>query len=92
MPNECVHIIVEGRVQGVFYRASTKEEASRLGLTGWVRNRPEGSVEAIIEGDPEQISKMIGWLHKGPPHATVTRVRVTNEESNNNHIDFTIRY
>lgn len=92
MPNKCVHIVVEGRVQGVFFRAYTEEEANRLGLTGWVRNRRDGSVEAVIEGDSEKIKAMLRWLQKGSPQATVTRVRVTEKEPENQYNDFTIHY
>ena len=92
MPNQRVHIVVEGRVQGVFFRACTEEEARCLGLVGWVRNRPDRSVEAIIEGKPEKVAAMIRWLHQGSPQATVTRVRVTEEPPSNDCNDFTIHY
>lgn len=87
-----VHVCIEGRVQGVFFRACTQEEAQRLGLTGWVRNRPDGSVESVIEGDPEKVSTMVHWLHHGPPYATVTRIVVTEEEPDNSYGDFSIQY
>ena len=87
-----VQIVAEGRVQGVFFRACTEEEATRLGLTGWVRNRPEGSVEAVIEGDAAMVSAMIRWLQKGSPQATVTRVRVREEKPTSEWDTFTIRY
>ncbi len=56
------HVIVEGRVQGVFFRAYTREEAEKLGLTGWVRNRPEGTVEAVVEGDAGSVNTMLRWF------------------------------
>lgn len=87
-----VRTIIEGRVQGVFFRACTEEEATRLGLTGWVRNRPEGSVEAVIEGDATMITAMLNWLRKGSPQSTVTRVRVIDEEPTDQWDTFTIRY
>lgn len=67
-----VHIHVSGRVQGVFYRSNTRRRALGLGLTGWVRNIPDGRVEAIVEGEEEQIEKLIDWCRRGPPSAAVT--------------------
>lgn len=92
MPTRCVQIVVEGRVQGVFFRACTADEAIRLGLTGWVRNRPEGSVEAVFEGDADTVTAMIRWLHRGSPQSTVTRVRVTEKDPCRQWDTFTIRY
>jgi len=74
-----IHVIVEGRVQGVFFRAYTKDEAVRLGLTGWVRNRPDGSVEALVEGKKHSVGKMEQWFHKGSPNAIVDKVHVSEE-------------
>ena len=65
---------VHGRVQGVFFRASTEEEARRLGLSGWVRNRRDGSVEVFAQGAPEAVEALLAWLHEGPPLAEVVRV------------------
>jgi acylphosphatase len=67
-------IRVSGRVQGVFYRASTKTKADELGLSGWVQNEPDGSVLMEIQGEKEAIDKMIEWCHSGPPHAVVDNV------------------
>ncbi|MDQ3370134.1 MAG: acylphosphatase [Myxococcota bacterium] len=69
-----VRAIISGRVQGVSYRASTVDEARRLGLTGWVRNRPDGSVELEAEGDPAQITALLAWCEHGPPAARVAQV------------------
>ncbi len=69
-----VRAIISGRVQGVSYRASTVDEARRLGLTGWVRNRPDGSVEVEAEGAPAQITALLGWCEQGPPAARVAEV------------------
>ncbi|MBU0496329.1 MAG: acylphosphatase [Candidatus Thermoplasmatota archaeon] len=70
------HVVISGRVQGVWYRASTKNQAQMLGLKGWVRNLKNGNVEAVFEGDEEIIDKMISWCHQGPPHASVKKVLV----------------
>ena len=68
---------IHGRVQGVFYRQSTKETAVRLGLTGWVRNCPDGSVEAVFEGEKPAVDQAVEWCRKGPPSARVTDVVVS---------------
>jgi acylphosphatase len=74
-----VHVIVEGRVQGVFFRAFTRDEAVRLGLSGWVRNRSNGSVEALVEGEKSRVEKMVQWLHQGSPNSIVEKVQLTEE-------------
>lgn len=71
---------IEGRVQGVFYRASAETEANRLGVKGWVRNRPDGSVELAAEGEREKLDALIAWCRRGPRGAEVERVEVDWEE------------
>lgn len=68
------HFVISGRVQGVSYRASALEQARRLGLAGWVRNRSDGRVEALAEGSPEALEAFERWLRQGPPMANVTEV------------------
>jgi len=70
------HILVEGRVQGVFYRASMKETAEHYGVKGWVRNLPGGEVEALVEGEEGAVDGLIEWCRQGPPGAAVDNVRV----------------
>lgn len=70
------HAVVHGRVQGVFYRASAEQEATRLGVTGWVRNLPDGTVELLVEGDDAAVDRMLEWAGRGPARAEVTRVEV----------------
>jgi acylphosphatase len=72
----CRHVIVRGTVQGVFFRASCQQEARRLGATGWVANRPDGSVEAVFEGPDDVVSQLVEWCRKGPPRASVSGVDV----------------
>ena len=71
-----VHLLIEGRVQGVFFRASAQAEASRLGLTGWIRNRPDGAVEVVAEGERKKIDDLIAWCRHGPRGAEVEDVQV----------------
>ena len=71
------HLIIHGRVQGVGYRAYMRIEANRLGVTGWVRNRADGTVEATIHGSPEDVSKLLDWTRRGPSTARVTSVQVS---------------
>jgi acylphosphatase len=87
-----VHVIVEGRVQGVFFRAYTRDEAVRLDLSGWVRNRPDGSVEALIEGEKSSVEKMVHWFHQGSPHSLVEKVRTTEETPVGDSATFEIHY
>ncbi|MBO6767932.1 MAG: acylphosphatase [Erythrobacter sp.] len=74
------HLIVHGRVQGVFYRDWTVETARDHGLAGWVRNLPDGTVEAHLEGDGEAITRMIAAMHDGPPRAAPTQIEQLNAE------------
>ena len=69
-------LVIEGRVQGVFYRASARQEAQSLGLKGEIRNLPGGEVEAIVEGPRERIEEFISWCRRGPPSAKVENVQV----------------
>ena len=85
------HVKIYGRVQGVWFRASTKEMADKLGIKGWVRNMPDGTVEAVFEGDDKSVEKIIEWCHRGPPLARVDRVEVEYEEPQGE-TDFRIRY
>lgn len=71
-----VRLLVRGRVQGVFYRARARDAAVRLGVHGWVRNRPDGTVEAIAEGPEQALESFIAWCRQGPPAARVERVEV----------------
>ena len=86
------HVIVHGLVQGVWFRASTRDEADRLGVTGWVRNLPDGSVEAVFEGEKKKVEEIVRWCHKGPSGANVSKVEIVWEPSRKEVGHFAIRY
>ncbi|KQV81066.1 acylphosphatase [Massilia sp. Root351] len=73
-------LIIEGRVQGVGYRATLANEAAALGLQGWVRNRSDGSVEAVVDGDAQAVDAIIAWARRGPPAAVVSKVAIEDTE------------
>lgn len=75
-----VHLWIEGRVQGVNFRYYTQREATRLGVKGWVRNLPDGRVEALLEGEPAAVQRLVEWCRHGPPGASVRRVEERREE------------
>jgi acylphosphatase len=75
-PEAAAHLLIHGRVQGVGYRFYAQEMAGNLNLTGWVRNRPDGDVEALVEGSRQDIETFIKWLEKGPTMAHVESVNV----------------
>jgi acylphosphatase len=73
-------VVVHGYVQGVFFRDTTRREAQRRGIAGWVCNRRDGAVEAVFEGDPEAVAAMVDWCERGPRGAHVERVETSDEE------------
>jgi acylphosphatase len=81
---------IRGKVQGVFFRESTRVEATRLGLTGWVRNRDDGSVEAVAEGESAALEDFIRWCHQGPQAARVTDVERADGEPTGEFRTFTV--
>jgi acylphosphatase len=78
---ERAHVYVSGGVQGVFFRGTARREAGRLGLDGWIKNLPDGRVEAVFEGPSEGVRRMVRWCEEGPEHATVENVGVEYEEA-----------
>jgi len=85
-------VVIAGRVQGVFYRATTKDMAKQLGLNGWVKNLSDGRVEAIFEGEKTTIHKIIAWCHQGPPSAKVTDVTVHYSKYLGEFKEFSVTY
>lgn len=86
------HLLISGRVRGVFYRSFTEDVALSLGLKGCVRNRSDGKVEAVFEGKKEDIEKAIILCHKGPPASKVTNIDVKWEEFRDEFTSFSVRY
>lgn len=85
-------VYVRGRVQGVFFRASTRDNALALGVTGWVKNCPDGSVEAVFEGKKDIVDKMISWCRKGPAGAFVEQIKVCWEDYTGDFDEFLVVY
>ena len=73
-------VVAHGRVQGVFFRDSTRQRAQAAGVAGWMANRPDGSVEAVFEGEPDAVEKLVAWMHDGPRGAEVEHLDVDDEE------------
>ena len=86
-----VHVLISGRVQGVWYRASTKQKAEQLDIKGWVRNTEDGCVEAIFQGDEKQVNEMINWCYQGPPLAKVDDVKIMKKDCDDVFEAFTIK-
>ena len=84
------HLVIKGRVQGVFFRLETCEQATTQGLTGWVRNKPDGTVEILVEGHRKDIEKLIAWCRQGPTMAEVTGVTVNWEHHTGEFAKFAI--
>jgi acylphosphatase len=87
-----VHVYVSGGVQGVFFRGETQDEAIKQGVTGWVRNLRDGRVEAVFEGEKENVERLVEFCRHGPPGAKVTRVDASHEDYTGEFRDFQVRY
>lgn len=92
MPTIQAHVLISGRVQGVFFRSNTEDRAKELGLKGWVRNLLDGGVEAVFEGEEEKVKEMVEWCRKGPRFANVSKIDVEFKNASNEFKDFEIRY
>jgi acylphosphatase len=90
--NQRLNLLISGRVQGVWYRASTRAQAQQLGLVGWVRNLPDGRVEALAEGPRSELEALLAWCHRGPVLARVTDIVATWSEATGEHSGFETRY
>ena len=87
-----LHIFIDGKVQGVFYRATMQQMARSLQLKGWIRNLPTGKVEALLEGDEKRLDEIIDWCWKGPPRAFVKNVTWIEETHQGEYSDCSILY
>ena len=85
------HVFVRGRVQGVWFREFTRQRAEELGVGGWVRNLPDGRVEALLEGDAAAVRRAVDYIHEGPIHARVEAVEVHEEASEQPSSQFRVR-
>ena len=92
MDNIRVRLFIDGRVQGVWFRDSTRKEALGLGVRGWVKNRMDGGVEVLAEGPEEQVEQLVSWCHHGPSHARVTKVHQATEDWQGEFDSFDIIY
>ena len=92
MAEKRVEVTIKGHVQGVYFRANTRDRAKRLGVEGWVKNQPNGDVKAIFEGEREMLEDMIDWCHKGPPMARVDEVETEWSEPSGDFDGFRIKY
>lgn len=86
------HLLISGKVQGVFFRHNTQKKAHSFGLKGWVRNTDDGKVEAVIQGPQKKIEELIEWARQGPRLARVKEVNVNWEESKNDFDEFQIKH
>jgi len=89
--SECLHIIVKGRVQGVYFRAYTQKQAVKLNVSGFVRNLADGSVEIVASGHREDLQKLVAWCHKGPVLAKVSEVIASPHDAGEHFDGFEIR-
>jgi acylphosphatase len=85
-------LLISGRVQGVFFRMETKRLADRIGLTGWVRNTPDGQVEAVFEGDEDLVDQAVSWCRNGPSRSNVTGIHLVPEKYSGEFTSFDIAY
>jgi len=92
MPNVRMHVLITGRVQGVFFRSETRKQALSLSLTGWVRNLADGRVEAIFEGAAGNVDAMLSWCRRGPPLAVVNHVDARHESCTGEFDSFAITF
>ncbi len=92
MTQKCVHVLVSGRVQGVFYRESLRRRVAQLGVSGWVKNLTDGRVEAVFEGEEEAVRRAVDYARDGPPFAHVSELRATAEPVSGERGPFEVRH
>lgn len=87
-----VHVFIKGKVQGVFFRANTKEQAEKRNISGWVKNTSDGRVEAVFQGDDSSVDDLIEWCHQGPSMSKVSDVTTESIDTDELFDGFSIRY
>ena len=92
MDKQCIEVKISGKVQGVYFRAHTEDQAEKLGLKGFVKNMPDGTVLATVEGTSEQLSAFVNWCKEGSPNSNVKNVEISYVENHENFNGFEIRF
>ena len=92
MKKQCVHVLIKGKVQGVFFRQALKVFAIKNNVYGWVRNLKDNRVEALLEGDSNAVNLIVEWAHHGPANARVDEIKFNNEEFKNKITNFEVLY
>ena len=92
MVKQSVHILVTGKVQGVFFRQATKVVATKNNVTGWVKNLENGQVEILIEGDDKNVKSVIDWCHNGPANSRVDEIKIEQQEFSGRYSNFEVLY
>jgi acylphosphatase len=92
MAKKRAHVFISGWVQGVFFRAETRDLARQLGVTGWVRNLWDGRVEAVFEGEDWAVERLVSWCQRGPRGAEVENIEIAYEDYIGEHETFSVRY
>jgi acylphosphatase len=88
LSKKTLRLVIHGRVQGVFFRDSMRSEAQYLAVSGWVRNRSDGTVEALVQGEPDAVDALVRWAHRGPERARVEQVEI--EQGDGNYSNFEV--
>ena len=92
MKKQCVHILIRGKVQGVFFRQALKVLAIKNNVCGWVRNLKDNHVEVLLEGDSNAVNLIVEWAHHGPANSRVDEIKFNNEEFKNEFTNFEVLY
>ena len=92
MENKSVHILVTGKVQGVFFRQATKVIAIKNHVTGWVKNLESGQVEILLEGEDQNVNSIVEWCHNGPANSRVDEIKIEQQKFSGQYLNFEVRY
>ena len=92
MENKSVHILVTGKVQGVFFRQATKVIAIKNHVTGWIKNLESGQVEILLEGEDQNVNSIVEWCHNGPANSRVDEIKIEQQKFSGQYLNFEVRY